>query len=150
MRRRFRGRFRHPPGTLRGPKPLKTLGGLIKIEGRRFRAREAPGSILGAKMEPKLEPETKKNRCKNQCKNRLRKALKFVDIVIVGISDGNQKNFLFSIDERVKIVQKAIFKDLKFSTVSYPLSILVTLSVFAKTFKIVILIFSNFFKAEEL
>ena len=42
------------------------------------------------------------------------KKLKFVDKVIVGISDGNQKNFLFSIDERVKIVQKAIFNDLKF------------------------------------
>ena len=37
----------------------------------------------------------------------IRKALKFVDKVIVGISDGNQKNFLFSIDERVKIVKKA-------------------------------------------
>ena len=38
----------------------------------------------------------------------IKKALKFVDKVVVGISDGNQKNFLFSIDERVKIVQKAI------------------------------------------
>ena len=44
----------------------------------------------------------------------IKKALKFVDKVVVGISDGNQKNFLFSIDERVKIVQKAIFNDLKF------------------------------------
>ena len=44
----------------------------------------------------------------------IKKALKFVDKVIVGISDGNQKRFLFSIDERVKIVQKAIFNDLKF------------------------------------
>ena len=44
----------------------------------------------------------------------IKKALKFVDKVIVGISDGNQKNFLFSIDERVKIVKKAIFNDLNF------------------------------------
>ena len=79
LRRRFRGRFWHSPGTLRGPKSLKTLGGLIKIEGRRFRAREAPGSILGAKTEPKFESETKKNRCKDQCKHRLRKSWNFVD-----------------------------------------------------------------------
>ncbi len=43
----------------------------------------------------------------------IKKALKFVDSVIVGITDGNQKSFLFSIDERLKIVQKAIFNDLK-------------------------------------
>ena len=64
LRRRFRGRFRHPPGTLRGPKPLKTQGELFKNEGRRFRAREAPGSILGAKMESTARSETQKNRCK--------------------------------------------------------------------------------------
>ena len=44
----------------------------------------------------------------------IKKALKFVDKVIVGITDGNQKNFLFSIDERLNIVKKAIFHDLKF------------------------------------
>ena len=44
----------------------------------------------------------------------IKKALKFVDKIIVGISDGNQKNFLFSIDERVEILKKAIFTDLKF------------------------------------
>ena len=36
------------------------LGGLFKIDGRRFRAREAPGSILGAKMEPKARSEAQK------------------------------------------------------------------------------------------
>ena len=45
----------------------------------------------------------------------IKKALKIVDKVIVGISDGNEKNFLFSIDERVEIVKNALFKDLKFS-----------------------------------
>jgi len=44
----------------------------------------------------------------------IKKALKIVDKVIVGISNGNQKHFLFSIDERVKIVKKAIFNDLTF------------------------------------
>ena len=43
----------------------------------------------------------------------IKKALKFVNVVIVGISNGNQKNFLFPIDERVEIVKKAIFSDLK-------------------------------------
>ena len=45
----------------------------------------------------------------------IKKALKFVDIVIVGISNGNQKNFLFPIEERIEIVSKALFKDLNFS-----------------------------------
>ena len=45
----------------------------------------------------------------------IKKALKFVDNVIVGISNGNQKNFLFSIEERIEIVYKALFIDLKFS-----------------------------------
>ena len=44
----------------------------------------------------------------------IKKALKLADKIIVGISDGNQKNFLFPIDERHKIVSKALFKDLKF------------------------------------
>ena len=39
---------------------MKTLGVLFKIEGRRFGAREAPGSILGAKIEPKAKSETQK------------------------------------------------------------------------------------------
>ena len=45
----------------------------------------------------------------------IKKALKFVDKVVVAISDGNQKNFLFPIDERVDIVKKALFSDLKFT-----------------------------------
>ncbi len=45
----------------------------------------------------------------------IKKSLKFIDTVIIGISDGNQKNFLFNIDERIEIVKKALFKDLKFS-----------------------------------
>ena len=45
----------------------------------------------------------------------IKKALKFVDNVIVGISNGNQKSFLFSLEERIEIVYKALFNDLKFS-----------------------------------
>ena len=44
----------------------------------------------------------------------IKKALKFVDCVIVAITDGSQKKFLFSIEERVKIVHSALFNDLKF------------------------------------
>ena len=44
----------------------------------------------------------------------IKKSLKIVDRVIVGISDGNQKNFLFSLDERIEIVKRALYKDLKF------------------------------------
>ena len=43
----------------------------------------------------------------------IKKALKIVDKIIVGISDGNEKNFLFPIDERLKIVSKALYVDLK-------------------------------------
>ena len=45
----------------------------------------------------------------------IKKALKFTDKIIVGISDGNEKNFLFPIDERFKIVSKALYGDLKLS-----------------------------------
>ena len=43
----------------------------------------------------------------------IKKALKLADKIIVGISDGNEKNFLFQIDERLKIVSKALYGDLK-------------------------------------
>ena len=45
----------------------------------------------------------------------IKKALKLADKIIVGISDGNEKNFLFPIDERHKIVSRALYHDLKFS-----------------------------------
>ena len=45
----------------------------------------------------------------------IKKALKFTYKIIVGISDGNEKNFLFPIDERLKIVTKALYGDLKLS-----------------------------------
>ena len=45
----------------------------------------------------------------------IKKSLKFADKIIVGISDGNEKNFLFPIDERLKIVAKALYGDLRLS-----------------------------------
>ena len=43
----------------------------------------------------------------------IKKALNIVDTVIVAISDGNNKNYLFNSDERIEIVNKALFSDLK-------------------------------------
>ncbi len=45
----------------------------------------------------------------------IKKALKFTNKVVVAISNGDQKNYLFSLDERIDIVTKALFFDLKFS-----------------------------------
>ena len=44
----------------------------------------------------------------------IQKSLKIVDQVIVAISDGDNKEYLFTIEERIKIVNKALFSDLKF------------------------------------
>ncbi len=43
----------------------------------------------------------------------IKKALKIVDKVIVAISDINNKNYLFESDERIEIVKKALYQDLK-------------------------------------
>jgi len=43
----------------------------------------------------------------------IKKALNIVDAVIVAISDVNNKNYLFKSDERIEIVKKALFSDLK-------------------------------------
>ena len=43
----------------------------------------------------------------------IKKALKLFDKIVVGVSDVSSKNYLFSSDERIKIVNKALFKDLK-------------------------------------
>ena len=45
----------------------------------------------------------------------IQKSLKIFDKIIVAISNGNQKKYLFSIDERIEIVNKALFSDLKFN-----------------------------------
>ena len=43
----------------------------------------------------------------------IKKALKIVDNIIVAISNGNQKNYLFTAEERIEIVKQALFNDLK-------------------------------------
>jgi pantetheine-phosphate adenylyltransferase len=43
----------------------------------------------------------------------IKKALKLFDKIIVGVSNVSNKNYLFSSEERIDIVNKALFKDLK-------------------------------------
>ena len=43
----------------------------------------------------------------------IKKALKLFDKIVVGVSDVSNKNYLFSSEERIEIVNKALFKDLK-------------------------------------
>ena len=45
----------------------------------------------------------------------IKKALKLFDKIVVGVSDVSSKNYLFSSGERIEIVNKALFKDLKLS-----------------------------------
>ena len=42
----------------------------------------------------------------------IKKSLKLFDKVVVGVSDESNKNYLFTSDERIEIVNKALFKDL--------------------------------------
>ena len=44
----------------------------------------------------------------------IKKALKLVDKIVVAVSDGNNKKYLFSSDERLDIIKNALFKDLRF------------------------------------
>ena len=43
----------------------------------------------------------------------IKKALKLFDKIIVSVSDVSNKNYLFNSKERIEIVNKALFKDLK-------------------------------------
>ena len=45
----------------------------------------------------------------------IKKGLRVVDQIIVAISDVSNKDYLFSIEERISIVKTALFKDLKFN-----------------------------------
>ena len=45
----------------------------------------------------------------------IKKALKLFDKIIVGVSDVSNKNYLFNSEERINIVNKALFNDLKLS-----------------------------------
>jgi len=43
----------------------------------------------------------------------IKKALKLFDKVVVAVSDGENKKYLFNSDERIQIIKKALFYDLK-------------------------------------
>ena len=43
----------------------------------------------------------------------IKKTLKLFDKIVVGVSDVSNKKYLFNSDERINIVNKALFKDLK-------------------------------------
>ena len=45
----------------------------------------------------------------------IKKSLNIFDKVIVAVSDGNTKNYLFNAEEREHLIKKALFSDLKFS-----------------------------------
>tara|TARA_B100001175_G_C19250978_1_gene514678 strand:- start:45 stop:539 length:495 start_codon:yes stop_codon:yes gene_type:complete len=45
----------------------------------------------------------------------IKKALKVFDKIIIAISDGNIKDYLFNANERVDMVNRALFYDLKFN-----------------------------------
>ena len=45
----------------------------------------------------------------------IKKSLNIFDKVIVAVSDGNTKNYLFNAEEREYLIKKALFSDLKFS-----------------------------------
>ena len=45
----------------------------------------------------------------------IKKSLNIFDKVIVAVSDGNTKNYLFNAEEREQLIKKALFHDLKFN-----------------------------------
>ena len=45
----------------------------------------------------------------------IKKSLNIFDKVIVAVSDGNTKNYLFNSEEREQLIKKALFNDLKFN-----------------------------------
>ena len=46
----------------------------------------------------------------------IKRSLKIVDRLIVAVSNGNSKDYLFSEDERVLLVKNSLYKDLKLKT----------------------------------
>ena len=45
----------------------------------------------------------------------IKKSLKIFDKLIIATTDNNDKNYYFSIDERIDIINNSLFKDLKFN-----------------------------------
>ncbi len=45
----------------------------------------------------------------------IKKSLKIVDKLIVATTDTSEKDYLFSVDERIEVLKKSLFNDLKFN-----------------------------------
>ena len=45
----------------------------------------------------------------------IKRALKIVNKLIIGVSNDSSKEYLFNPDERIEIIKKSLFKDLRFS-----------------------------------
>ena len=45
----------------------------------------------------------------------IKKGLKLFDKLVVAVSDGENKDYLFTSDERIEIVKKALFSDIRIS-----------------------------------
>tara|TARA_Y100000992_G_scaffold211943_1_gene145778 strand:- start:2262 stop:2639 length:378 start_codon:yes stop_codon:yes gene_type:complete len=43
----------------------------------------------------------------------IKKSLKLFEKIIVAVSDGENKDYLFDVEERIQIINKALFNDLK-------------------------------------
>ena len=43
----------------------------------------------------------------------IKKSLKLFERIVIAVSDGGNKNYLFNSDERIEIIKKALFKDQK-------------------------------------
>ena len=43
----------------------------------------------------------------------IKKSLKIVDKLIVATTDSSEKDYLFSVDERIDILKKSLFNDIK-------------------------------------
>ena len=43
----------------------------------------------------------------------IKKSLKIFDKIVIATTDNIQKNYLFSIDERIELIKTSLFKDLK-------------------------------------
>ena len=51
----------------------------------------------------------------------IKKSLKVVDKLVVAISDSSEKDYLFSTDERIEILKKSLFNDLKLKKIKLKL-----------------------------
>ena len=49
----------------------------------------------------------------------IKKSLKIFDKIIIAITDNTDKDYFFSTDERVQIINNSLFKDLKFKKKKY-------------------------------